>query len=135
MGAVGWRGQRLELPDDLQPEVAQLIGDCWQEDSHARPSFKQVQQPRQWGVGCVSAFLKYVYARCHVYAVLFHSMRQSFGDVRVFLRLYVQADVAACLPASSQLGSLSTGHVCGSLSTDHACDSLSAGHGCGFVVL
>ena len=42
VGAVGFNKQRLELPSDVQPEVAQLIADCWSEVSAQRPSFAEV---------------------------------------------------------------------------------------------
>lgn len=42
VGAVGFNGQRLELPDDTAPEAAALIRDCWQEKPHLRPSFNDI---------------------------------------------------------------------------------------------
>lgn len=42
IGAVGYNKQRLELPNDLQPQVASLITDCWMEAPAQRPSFAEV---------------------------------------------------------------------------------------------
>ena len=42
VGAVGFNRQRLQLPNDLQPEVSQLINDCWSEAPQHRPSFAEV---------------------------------------------------------------------------------------------
>jgi hypothetical protein len=42
VGAVGFSHQRLPLPDDLQPEVRQLILSCWEEEPGKRPSFGDV---------------------------------------------------------------------------------------------
>eukprot|EP00955_Chlamydomonas_euryale_P014123 152129-Chlamydomonas_euryale.AAC.6 len=42
VGAVGFNHQRLELPDDLQPELRQLVSECWHEQPSARPSFGEV---------------------------------------------------------------------------------------------
>lgn len=30
VGAVGFQNRRLEIPDDIDPSVAQIIRDCWQ---------------------------------------------------------------------------------------------------------
>lgn len=30
VGAVGFQNKRLEIPDDINPAVAQIIRDCWQ---------------------------------------------------------------------------------------------------------
>ena len=42
VGAVGFAGQRLQLPADLDPAVARVILSCWKTNSHDRPSFGQV---------------------------------------------------------------------------------------------
>ena len=42
MAAVGLRGERPDLPDDLDPSVIALITDCWAQAPSARPSFTQV---------------------------------------------------------------------------------------------
>ncbi|GFH25143.1 mitogen activated protein kinase kinase kinase 3, partial [Haematococcus lacustris] len=41
VGAVGYGGQRLEIPSDLAPGVQQLIRDCWKEVPAERPSSSQ----------------------------------------------------------------------------------------------
>lgn len=30
VGAVGFQNKRLEIPEEVDPEVAQIINDCWQ---------------------------------------------------------------------------------------------------------
>lgn len=30
VGAVGFQNRRLEIPEDVDPAVAQIIRDCWQ---------------------------------------------------------------------------------------------------------
>jgi hypothetical protein len=42
MMAVGLRGERPDLPDELDPAVIALITDCWAEAPADRPSFEQV---------------------------------------------------------------------------------------------
>uniref|UniRef100_A0A7S0RF32 non-specific serine/threonine protein kinase n=1 Tax=Chlamydomonas leiostraca TaxID=1034604 RepID=A0A7S0RF32_9CHLO len=42
VGAVGFNGQRLELPDDIAPEVVALIRDCWADRPEHRPSFGDI---------------------------------------------------------------------------------------------
>ncbi|MED6130747.1 hypothetical protein PIB30_003321 [Stylosanthes scabra] len=42
VGAVGFQNRRLEIPDDVDPEVAQIIRDCWQMDPQLRPSFSEL---------------------------------------------------------------------------------------------
>ena len=42
MKLVGDQGARLTIPDDIQPEVAQLLKDCWAEVPSERPSFKDM---------------------------------------------------------------------------------------------
>ena len=44
VGAVGYNRQRLVLPEDLQPEVSNLIGECWAEAPQHRPSFAEVME-------------------------------------------------------------------------------------------
>ncbi|XP_044471861.1 serine/threonine-protein kinase EDR1 isoform X3 [Mangifera indica] len=39
VGAVGFQNRRLEIPEDVDPVVAQIICDCWQTEPHLRPSF------------------------------------------------------------------------------------------------
>ncbi|TKY57968.1 Serine/threonine-protein kinase EDR1 [Spatholobus suberectus] len=42
VGAVGFQNKRLEIPEDVNPVVAQIICDCWQTEPHLRPSFSQL---------------------------------------------------------------------------------------------
>ncbi|XP_028796099.1 probable serine/threonine-protein kinase SIS8 [Neltuma alba] len=42
VGAVGFQNRRLEIPEDVDPVVAQIICDCWQTEPHLRPSFSQI---------------------------------------------------------------------------------------------
>lgn len=42
VGAVGFQNKRLEIPEDVNPVVAQIIRDCWQTEPHLRPSFSQL---------------------------------------------------------------------------------------------
>ncbi|GMI94991.1 MAPKKK delta-1 [Hibiscus trionum] len=42
VGAVGFQNRRLEIPEDVDPMVAQIIRECWQTDPHLRPSFAQL---------------------------------------------------------------------------------------------
>ncbi|MBA0547773.1 hypothetical protein Golob_018916 [Gossypium lobatum] len=42
VGAVGFQNRRLEIPEDVDPTVAQIIRECWQTEPHLRPSFAQL---------------------------------------------------------------------------------------------
>ncbi|KAK9142395.1 hypothetical protein Syun_011795 [Stephania yunnanensis] len=42
VGAVGFQNRRLEIPEDVDPMIAQTIRDCWQSDPNLRPSFSQL---------------------------------------------------------------------------------------------
>ncbi|KAI3832442.1 hypothetical protein MKX03_020676, partial [Papaver bracteatum] len=42
VGAVGFQNRRLEIPKEVDPAVAKIICDCWQNDPHLRPSFAQL---------------------------------------------------------------------------------------------
>ncbi|XWS72459.1 hypothetical protein CRYUN_Cryun02cG0041500 [Craigia yunnanensis] len=42
VGAVGFQHRRLEIPEDVDPMVAQIIRECWQTEPHLRPSFTQL---------------------------------------------------------------------------------------------
>ncbi|KAA3477476.1 serine/threonine-protein kinase EDR1-like [Gossypium australe] len=42
VGAVGFQNRRLEIPEDIDPMVAQIIRECWQTEPHLRPSFAQL---------------------------------------------------------------------------------------------
>eukprot|EP00983_Pelagomonas_calceolata_P072286 1151649-Pelagomonas_calceolata.AAC.6 len=51
VGAVGFNKKRLLIPDDLAPELTQLIQACWEEQPSLRPSFKSIL-----GCGDLEAF-------------------------------------------------------------------------------
>lgn len=42
VGAVGFQNRRLEIPATIDPTVAQIIRDCWENDPRQRPSFAQL---------------------------------------------------------------------------------------------
>ncbi|KAA3490488.1 serine/threonine-protein kinase EDR1-like [Gossypium australe] len=42
VGAVGFQNRRLEIPEDVDPMVAQIIRECWQTEPHLRPSFAEL---------------------------------------------------------------------------------------------
>ncbi|KAB2627893.1 serine/threonine-protein kinase EDR1 [Pyrus ussuriensis x Pyrus communis] len=42
VGAVGFQNRRLEIPEDIDPVVAEIIRDCWQIEPNLRPSFSQL---------------------------------------------------------------------------------------------
>jgi len=42
VGAVGFAGQHLTLPSEMDPKVVQLILSCWAPQPGARPSFAQI---------------------------------------------------------------------------------------------
>lgn len=42
VGAVGFQNRRLEIPEEIDPPVAQIIQECWQTEPHLRPSFTQL---------------------------------------------------------------------------------------------
>ncbi|XP_050363468.1 serine/threonine-protein kinase EDR1 isoform X2 [Argentina anserina] len=42
VGAVGFQNRRLEIPDDVDPMVAEIIRDCWHTEPNLRPSFSQL---------------------------------------------------------------------------------------------
>uniref|UniRef100_A0A7N1A6Q1 non-specific serine/threonine protein kinase n=2 Tax=Kalanchoe fedtschenkoi TaxID=63787 RepID=A0A7N1A6Q1_KALFE len=42
VGAVGFQHRRLEIPDDIDPAVADIIRQCWQTDPRLRPSFGEI---------------------------------------------------------------------------------------------
>ncbi|KAF8085508.1 hypothetical protein N665_0665s0017 [Sinapis alba] len=52
VGAVGFQHRRLEIPESVDPRIADIISKCWQTDPRSRPSFaeimislKQLQKP------------------------------------------------------------------------------------------
>ncbi|KAJ0255724.1 serine/threonine-protein kinase SIS8 [Hirschfeldia incana] len=42
VGAVGFQHRRLDIPDFVDPAIAELISKCWQTDSKLRPSFAEI---------------------------------------------------------------------------------------------
>ncbi|XP_031406805.1 probable serine/threonine-protein kinase SIS8 isoform X2 [Punica granatum] len=42
VGAVGFQHRRLEIPDDMNPAIADIIKKCWQTDPKLRPSFTEI---------------------------------------------------------------------------------------------
>ncbi|XP_056177031.1 probable serine/threonine-protein kinase SIS8 [Syzygium oleosum] len=42
VGAVGFQNRRLEIPEELDPTVAQIMQECWQTEPHLRPTFTQL---------------------------------------------------------------------------------------------
>ncbi|CAL5208486.1 unnamed protein product [Lathyrus oleraceus] len=42
VGAVGFQNRRLEIPKEVDPLVARIIWECWQQDPNLRPSFAQL---------------------------------------------------------------------------------------------
>ncbi|XP_057779364.1 serine/threonine-protein kinase CTR1 isoform X2 [Salvia miltiorrhiza] len=44
VAAVGFKGKRLEIPRDVNPEIAALIEACWAKESWKRPSFSTIME-------------------------------------------------------------------------------------------
>ncbi|XP_057523598.1 serine/threonine-protein kinase EDR1 [Amaranthus tricolor] len=42
VGAVGFQNRRLTIPEEVDPMVAQIIRECWENDPRLRPSFSQL---------------------------------------------------------------------------------------------
>ncbi|BFI43156.1 sterile alpha motif and leucine zipper containing kinase AZK [Marchantia polymorpha subsp. ruderalis] len=42
VGAVGFQHRRLDIPPDMDPQLAGIIRECWQNDPNMRPSFAQL---------------------------------------------------------------------------------------------
>uniref|UniRef100_A0A5B7AI21 non-specific serine/threonine protein kinase n=1 Tax=Davidia involucrata TaxID=16924 RepID=A0A5B7AI21_DAVIN len=42
VGAVGFQNRRLDIPEAVDPMVAQIITDCWHREPQLRPSFAQL---------------------------------------------------------------------------------------------
>ncbi|XP_048136070.1 probable serine/threonine-protein kinase SIS8 isoform X2 [Rhodamnia argentea] len=42
VGAVGFQHRRLEIPDDMDPTIADIIKKCWQTDPKLRPTFAEI---------------------------------------------------------------------------------------------
>ncbi|KAK1616186.1 hypothetical protein QYE76_021703 [Lolium multiflorum] len=45
VGAVGFQNKRLEIPKEVDPQVASIIYSCWDNDPSKRPSFSQLLSP------------------------------------------------------------------------------------------
>eukprot|EP01018_Ginkgo_biloba_P001230 Gb_26546 [translate_table: standard] len=44
VGAVGFQNRRLQIPKDMNPEIATIIESCWATDSRQRPSFASIME-------------------------------------------------------------------------------------------
>nr|CAD1818086.1 unnamed protein product [Ananas comosus var. bracteatus] len=44
VAAVGFKGRRLEIPENLNPKVAAIIESCWANEPWKRPSFSSIMQ-------------------------------------------------------------------------------------------
>ncbi|GMI84764.1 SUGAR-INSENSITIVE 1, CONSTITUTIVE TRIPLE RESPONSE 1 [Hibiscus trionum] len=44
VAAVGFKGKRLDIPRDLNPQVAAIIEDCWANEPWKRPSFSNIME-------------------------------------------------------------------------------------------
>ncbi|GMN46257.1 hypothetical protein TIFTF001_015449 [Ficus carica] len=42
VGAVGFQHRRLDIPDDMDPTIADIIRRCWQTDPKLRPTFAEI---------------------------------------------------------------------------------------------
>ncbi|GAV68942.1 Pkinase_Tyr domain-containing protein/EDR1 domain-containing protein [Cephalotus follicularis] len=42
VGAVGFQHRRLDIPDNMDPAIADIIRKCWQTDPRLRPSFAEI---------------------------------------------------------------------------------------------
>ncbi|EFJ09552.1 hypothetical protein SELMODRAFT_46485, partial [Selaginella moellendorffii] len=42
VGAVGFQHRRLPIPPDVDPSIASIIQECWQNDPSQRPSFEKI---------------------------------------------------------------------------------------------
>ncbi|MCD9638311.1 hypothetical protein HAX54_022186 [Datura stramonium] len=42
VGAVGFQGRRLDIPASVDPIVAEIISECWNQNPQVRPSFGQI---------------------------------------------------------------------------------------------
>ncbi|KAG5237112.1 dual specificity protein kinase splA [Salix suchowensis] len=42
IGAVGYMNQQLEIPKDVDPQWASIIGSCWHSDPQCRPTFQEL---------------------------------------------------------------------------------------------
>ncbi|KAI5054944.1 hypothetical protein GOP47_0030089 [Adiantum capillus-veneris] len=42
VGAVGFMNQRLQIPENVEPEWASMMKECWESDARLRPSFQDL---------------------------------------------------------------------------------------------
>ncbi|XP_057446936.1 probable serine/threonine-protein kinase SIS8 isoform X3 [Lotus japonicus] len=42
VGAVGFQHRRLDIPDNMDPAIAEIVRKCWQTDSKLRPTFAEI---------------------------------------------------------------------------------------------
>lgn len=42
VGIVGFMDRRLEIPENIDPQISSIISDCWLSDSEKRPSFEDI---------------------------------------------------------------------------------------------
>ncbi|KAK4375519.1 hypothetical protein RND71_006196 [Anisodus tanguticus] len=42
VGAVGFQHRRLDIPENMDPAIADIITKCWQIDPNLRPSFAEI---------------------------------------------------------------------------------------------
>ncbi|KAL9337541.1 hypothetical protein Peur_069310 [Populus x canadensis] len=42
VGAVGFQHRRLDIPDDMDPAIADIIRNCWKTDPKLRPTFAEI---------------------------------------------------------------------------------------------
>ncbi|EFJ06927.1 hypothetical protein SELMODRAFT_269874 [Selaginella moellendorffii] len=42
VGAVGFQNRRLDIPADMDPAIAKIIQECWQNDPALRPTFHEI---------------------------------------------------------------------------------------------
>jgi len=42
VGAVGFQNRRLDIPDNIDPAIAEIIVKCWHTDPKLRPSFADI---------------------------------------------------------------------------------------------
>ncbi|KAG8374865.1 hypothetical protein BUALT_Bualt10G0040000 [Buddleja alternifolia] len=42
VGVVGFIDRRLDIPENMDPNVSSIISDCWQSNPEYRPSFEEI---------------------------------------------------------------------------------------------
>ncbi|KAL9389294.1 hypothetical protein Peur_017899 [Populus x canadensis] len=66
IGAVGFMNQQLEIPKDVDPQWASIIGSCWHSDPQCRPTFQEL--------------LEKLRDLQRQYAIQFQAARSAAGD-------------------------------------------------------